>query len=328
MKALLCKAFGDPASLVCEEVADPVPGSGEALVAVRAAGVNFPDALMVQGKYQYKPALPFAPGAELAGDVLAVGTGVTGFKAGDRVIGSVRSGAFAEQAIVPATHLIPLPRGVSYEIGASFTLVYGTSYHALKGRAQLQPGETLLVLGAAGGVGLAAVQIGKALGARVIAAASTAEKLALCRDNGADETINYANEDLRERIKALTAGKGPDVIYDPVGGRFAEPAFRSIAWRGRYLVVGFADGQIPSLPLNLPLLKGASVVGVFWGEFVARQLPDFVQDLRELFGLVAQGKLRPHVSKTYPLAQGAQALQDLLARRVTGKVVIVTDSAA
>jgi NADPH2:quinone reductase len=324
MKALLCKAFGDPASLVYEEVADPVPGPGEALVAVRAAGVNFPDALMVQGKYQYKPALPFAPGAELAGDVLAVGEGVSGFKAGDRVIGSVRSGAFAERAIVPATHLIALPKGVSYEVGASFTLVYGTSYHALKGRAQLQPGETLLVLGAAGGVGLAAVQIGKALGARVIAAASTADKLALCREHGADEVINYSTEDLRERIKALTAGKGPDVIYDPVGGRYAEPAFRSIAWRGRYLVVGFADGQIPSLPLNLPLLKGASVVGVFWGEFVARQLPEFAQDLRELFTLVAQGRLRPHVSRTYPLAQGAQALEDLLARRVTGKVVIVT----
>lgn len=327
MKALLCKAFGDPASLEYGDAPNPVPGPGEVLIAVRAAGVNFPDALMVQGKYQFKPALPFAPGAELAGDVIALGEGVTNAKVGDRVIASVRCGAFAEQAVAPATHLIPLPRGVSYEVGASFTLVYGTSYHALKGRAQLQPGETLLVLGAAGGVGLAAVQIGKALGARVIAAASTAEKLALCRDNGADEVINYTTEDLRERLKALTGGKGPDVIYDPVGGKYAEPAFRSIAWRGRYLVIGFADGQIPSLPLNLPLLKGASIVGVFWGEFVARQLPDFAQDLRELFTLVAQGKLRPHVSQLYPLAQGAQALQDLLARKVTGKVVIVTREA-
>jgi NADPH2:quinone reductase len=324
MKALLCKAFGDPGTLVYDDAPDPVPGPGEVLIAVRAAGVNFPDALMVQGKYQFKPALPFAPGAELAGDVIALGEGVGNAKVGDRVIASVRCGAFAEKAVAPATHLIPLPQGVSYEVGASFTLVYGTSYHALKGRAQLQAGETLLVLGAAGGVGLAAVQIGKALGARVIAAASTPEKLDLCRQHGADEVINYATEDLRERIKALTAGKGPDVIYDPVGGKYAEPAFRSIAWRGRYLVIGFADGQIPSLPLNLPLLKGASIVGVFWGEFVARQLPDFMQDLRELFTLVGQGRLRPHVSQRYPLARGAHALQDLLARKVTGKVVIVT----
>jgi NADPH2:quinone reductase len=217
---------------------------------------------------------------------------------------------------------------VSFEAGAGFTLVYGTSYHALKDRAALEPGETLLVLGAAGGVGLAAVQIGKALGARVIAAASTPEKLEICRANGADETINYVTEDLRERLKALTGGKGPDVIYDPVGGRHAEPAFRSIAWRGRYLVVGFAAGDIPSLPLNLPLLKGASVVGVFWGNFVAREPPAFLRDLTEMFGLVAQGKLRPHVSARYPLAEGAQALNDLMNRKATGKVVITSGAPA
>jgi NADPH2:quinone reductase len=328
MKALLCKSLGLPDTLVYEEVADPVPGAGEVVVEMKAAGVNFPDALVIQGKYQFKPPLPFVPGAELAGIVSAVGEGVKNARVGDRVIGSCQYGAFAEKVIVRASHLIPLPPGISYEVGASFTLAYGTSYHALKGRAGLKAGETLLVLGAAGGVGLAAVQIGRALGARVIAAASTPEKLAICRENGADELINYASEDLRQRIKALTGGKGPDVIYDPVGGRYAEPAFRSIGWGGRYLVVGFADGQIPSLPLNLPLLKGASVVGVFWGEFVARQLPDFVRDLTELFALIAQGKLRPHISARYPLAQGAKALEELLARRVTGKVVITNGDAA
>jgi NADPH2:quinone reductase len=328
MKALLCKSLGLPDTLVYEDVPDPVPGRGEVLVGMRAAGVNFPDALVVQGKYQFKPPLPFAPGAELAGVVLALGEGVKNARVGDRVIGSCPHGAFAEKVIVRATHLIPLPKGVSFETGASFTLAYGTSYHALKGRAGLKAGETVLVLGAAGGVGLAAVQIGKALGARVIAAASTAEKLAICRDNGADALINYSTEDLRERLKELTGGKGPDVIYDPVGGRYAEPAFRSIAWGGRYLVVGFADGEIPRLPLNLPLLKGASIVGVFWGEFVSRQLPDFVRDLTEMFGLIAQGKLRPHISARYPLAQGAQALNDLLARKVTGKVVITNDAGA
>ena len=328
MKALLCKSLGLPDTLVYEDVPDPVPGPGQVVVDMKAAGVNFPDALVIQGKYQFKPPLPFAPGAELAGVVSAVGEGVRNAKVGDRVIGSCPYGAFAEKVLVRASHLIPLPKGMSYELGASFTLAYGTSYHALKGRAGLKAGETLLVLGAAGGVGLAAVQIGKALGARVIAAASTPGKLAVCRENGADELIDYATEDLRERIKALTGGKGPDVIYDPVGGRYAEPAFRSIGWGGRYLVVGFADGQIPSLPLNLPLLKGASVVGVFWGEFVSRQLPDFIRDLTEMFALIAQGKLRPQVSARYPLPQGAQAIADLLARKVTGKVVITSGDAA
>jgi acyl dehydratase len=221
-----------------------------------------------------------------------------------------------------------MPPGLGFDVAASFTLAYGTSYHAIKGRAGLKAGETMLVLGAAGGVGLAAIQIGKALGARVIAAASTPEKLAICKENGADELINYSTEDLRERIKELTSGKGPEVIYDPVGGQYAEPAFRSIAWGGRYLVVGFANGEIPALPLNLPLLKGASVMGVFWGEFVKRQLPDFIKDLTEMFGLIAQGKLRPHISARYPLEHGAQALQDLLERKVTGKVIITNADAA
>ena len=322
MKALLTTELGLPEKLVIAEVPDPIPGPGQVVVDMKAAGVNFPDALIIQGKYQFKPALPFAAGSELSGIVSALGEGVKNFKVGDAVIGSCRNGAFAEKVLVQSAQLIPLPKGVGFDFGASFTLAYGTSYHALKGRANLKAGETLLVLGAAGGVGLAAIQIGKALGARVIAAASTPEKLAICRDNGADELINYSSEDLRERLKVLTDGKGPAVIFDPVGGQYAEPAFRSIAWGGRYLVIGFANGDIPSLPLNLPLLKGASVLGVFWGEFVARQLPDFIRDLTEMFGLVGQGKLRPHISARYPLSQGAQALQDLLDRKVTGKVII------
>ena len=322
MKALLCKQHGLPDTLVYGDTPEPVPGAGEVLVDVKAAGVNFPDVLIIQNKYQYKPALPFAPGAELAGVVSALGPDVTTVKVGDRVIGSVGEGAFAEKALVSVARTIPLPPGVDFDIGAAFTLTYGTSWHALKDRAQLQAGEILLVLGAAGGVGLAAIEIGKALGARVIAAASTAEKLAVCREHGADDFINYASEDLRERLKALTGGKGPNVIYDPVGGQYAEPAFRSIAWRGRYLVVGFANGEIPKLPLNLALLKGASIVGVFWGGYITAEPQHFAADLRDLFGLVKQGKLRPHISARYPLARGAEALNHLMNRQATGKVVI------
>ena len=328
MKALICKTLGLPDALVCEEVPDPQPAPGQVVVEMKAAGVNFPDALVIQGKYQFKPPLPFSPGSELAGVVVALGEGVKGVKLGQSVIASCQYGAFAEKVIVEGRQLIPMPPGLGFDIAASFTLAYGTSYHALKGRAGLKAGETLLVLGAAGGVGLAAIQIAKALGARVIAAASTPEKLAICKDNGADELINYNSEDLRERLKELTGGKGPDVIYDPVGGQYAEPAFRSIAWGGRYLVVGFANGEIPALPFNLPLLKGASIMGVFWGEFVKRQLPDFIKDLTEMFGLIGQGKLRPHISARYPLAQGAQALQDLLERKVTGKDIITNGDAA
>ena len=322
MKALLCKTLGLPDTLRVEEIPDPVPGPGQVLVEMKAAGVNFPDALLIQGKYQFKPPLPFAPGAELAGVVVALGEGVKGVKLGQSVIASCQFGAFAEKVVVDSRQIIPMPAGLGFDVAASFTLAYGTSYHAVKGRAGLKAGETLLVLGAAGGVGLAAIQIGKALGARVIAAASTPEKLAICKESGADELINYRSENLRDRLKELTGGKGPDVIYDPVGGEYAEPAFRSIAWGGRYLVVGFANGAIPALPFNLALLKGASIIGVFWGEFVKRQLPDFIKDLGEMFGLIAQGKLRPHISARYPLAQGAQALQDLLDRKVTGKVII------
>ena len=324
MKALLCKQYGLPDTLVYEDVADPVPGEGEIVVDMKAAGVNFPDVLIIQNKYQFKPALPFSPGGELAGIISAVGPGVSHLKVGDHVIGSTGWGAFSEKVKVSAAKTIPIPKTMPFDTAAAFILTYGTSYHALKDRAELKAGETLLVLGAAGGVGLAAVEIGKAFGARVIAAASTEEKLAVCREHGADMTINYSTEDLRARLKELTGGKGPDVIYDPVGGQYAEPAFRSIAWRGRFLVVGFANGEIPKLPLNLMLLKGASVVGVFWGMFTSTEPQNYRRDVQEMFQLVAEGKLRPHVSASYPLAQGAQALNDMMNRKVVGKVVITS----
>ena len=324
MKALLCKTHGLPDTLVYEDAPDPTPGPGEVVIDMKAAGVNFPDVLIIQNKYQFKPELPFAPGAELAGVVSAVGEGVINTRVGDRVIASTGWGAFVEKVTAQAKKVIPIPDGVGFDTAAAFILTYGTSYHALVDRGTLKAGETLLVLGAAGGVGLAAIEIGKALGARVIAAASTPEKLAVCREHGADELINYTTEDLRERLKALTGGKGPDVVYDPVGGSFAEPAFRSIAWRGRYLVIGFANGEIPRLPLNLALLKGASIVGVFWGDFTAREPQNFASDVATMFGWIAQGKLRPHISARYPLAQGARAIEDMMNRKVVGKVVITT----
>ena len=322
MKALLCKQHGLPDTLVVEEVADPVPGKGEVVVQMKAAGVNFPDVLIIQGKYQMKPPLPFAPGAELAGIVTAVGAGVDNVKVGERVMGSSGHGAFAEKVRVSAAKLIPIPDGVDFDVAAAFTLTYGTSWHALKDRGELKRGETLLVLGAAGGVGLAAIEIGKLLGARVIAAASSPEKLAVCKEHGADALIDYSKEDLREAIKQLTDGNGPDVVYDPVGGAFAEPAFRSIRWRGRYLVIGFANGEIPKLPLNLPLLKGASIVGVFWGSYVSHEPASFAADLRTMFGHIANGELRPHISARYRLADGAKALDDLMNRKAIGKILI------
>jgi NADPH2:quinone reductase len=323
MKAVLCKEWGPAENLVVEEVAGREPGPGEVRIRVRAAGVNFPDVLIIQKKYQVQPALPFTPGSEGAGEVMAVGAGVTSVKPGDRVIVYSGVGSFAEEIIAPAEKVVPMPAGLSFEVAAAFTLTYGTSWHAVRDRAALKPGETMLVLGAAGGVGLSAVEIGKAIGARVIAAASTDEKLAVCREHGADATINYEKEDLREAIKRETGGKGPDVIFDPVGGNFAEPAVRSIGWRGRYLVIGFANGQIPALPLNLMLLKGASVVGVFWGEFTKREPAANAQGMAEMLEWLAQGKLRPHISGTYRLDQVAQALNDMSARKVTGKILIV-----
>lgn len=323
MKAIVCKDWGPPDSLELQDLPDLVPEAGEVVVDVRAAGVNFPDVLTVQGKYQHRPELPFTPGNEFAGTVRAIGAGVNGLKPGDRVIGFTRVGAFAEQVRAPAEVMMPMPPGMDFDTAAAITLTYGTSHHAVVDRAQLKAGETMLVLGAAGGVGLAAIEIGKALGARVIAAASSAEKLEVCRAHGADVLIDYTKEDLREALKAATGGKGPDVIYDPVGGPYSEPALRSIAWRGRHLVVGFAAGEIPKLPWNLMLLKGASVVGVFWGEFAKREPKANLAAMREMLGWMAEGKLKPLVSKRYALGETAQALNDMAERKVTGKVVIV-----
>ena len=324
MKAVLCKQYGPPDSLVVEDLPSPRPGAGEVVVSVKAASVNFPDVLIIQNKYQFKPPLPFSPGSEFAGVVKEFGPDVKGLKPGDKVIAFTTYGAFAEEVKTQASRLLPLPEGMSFESGAAFLLTYGTSDHALRDRGALRAGETLLVLGAAGGVGLAAIEIGSALGARVIACASDEDKLAVCREHGADATINYAAEDLRERIKALTGGRGVDVVYDPVGGPYSEPAFRSIAWRGRLLVVGFAAGDIPRLPLNLALLKGASVVGVFWGDFTRREPKQFADSLRQLGSWYREGKLRPHVSRTFPLDKAAEALKLMAARQVKGKVVLTT----
>ncbi|MDO9192852.1 MAG: NADPH:quinone oxidoreductase family protein [Undibacterium sp.] len=322
MKAVLCKAWGLPDTLVIEEMPDLIPGPGQVAIDVKAAGVNFPDVLIIQNKYQFKPELPFTPGSELSGVIRAVGDAVGNVKIGDKVIAFIGHGAFAQQVLAPANAVIPMPPGMDFDTAAAITLTYGTSHHAVVDRAQLKAGETMLVLGAAGGVGLAAIEIGKALGARVIAAASTDEKLAICQQHGADAIINYSTEDLRDAIKAATDGKGPDVIYDPVGGIYAEPAFRSIAWRGRYLVIGFANGEIPKLPLNLTLLKGASLVGVFWGEFAKREPKANMMAMRELMGWLAEGKIKPHISGRYALKDTATALNDLAARKVTGKIVI------
>jgi NADPH2:quinone reductase len=322
MKALLCKQFGPPESLVLEDVPSPKAGAGEVVVSIKAASVNFPDVLIIQNKYQFKPPLPFSPGSELAGVVKEVGADVKNVKPGDKVIAFTTFGAFAEEVKTEAVRLLPMPQGMDYASGASFILTYGTTDHALRDRANLQAGETLLVLGAAGGVGVAAIEIGKALGARVIACASSDEKLAVCREHGADEVINYASEDLRERIKALTDGKGVDVIYDAVGGAYSEPAFRSIAWRGRHLVIGFAAGDIPKLPLNLALLKGASVVGVFWGDYTRREPKHFAESAHQLARWYAEGKLKPHVSATFPLEKAADAMNLLASRKAKGKVVV------
>ena len=322
MKAVVCKQYGPPESLVYEDLPSPKPGAGEVVISVKAASVNFPDVLIIQNKYQFKPPLPFSPGSELAGVVKEVGSGVTAFRPGDRVMAFTTYGAFAEEAKTEAARLLPLPEKMDFVTGAAFVLTYGTSDHALRDRAALKAGETLLVLGAAGGVGLAAIEIGKALGARVIACASSGDKLAVCREHGADEGIDYASEDLRERIKALTGGRGIDVVYDAVGGPYTEPAFRSLAWRGRLLVVGFAAGDIPKLPLNLPLLKGASVVGVFWGDFARREPREFAASMQQLGRWYAEGRLQPHVSQTLPLARAADAIKLLASRQAKGKVVV------
>jgi NADPH2:quinone reductase len=324
MKAVLCKAFGPPESLVIEDVEPLKPGKGQMVINVKACGVNFPDTLIIQGKYQSKPPFPFIPGSEIAGVVKELGEGVDTFKVGSRVIAYVGMGGFAEEVIAHALSIIPMPRNMEFTTASAFVLTYGTSHHALKDRAQLKQGETLLVLGAAGGVGLAAIEIGKVMGARVIAAASSDEKLEVCKLLGADEVINYATEDLRDRIKQLTGGKGIDVAFDPAGGDYSEPVLRSMAWGGRFLVIGFAAGDIPRIPLNLPLLKVCSIVGVFWGSFMEHDPKRGRHNIHELITWFSEGKLKPHVSATYPLERVADALNDLLNRKVTGKAVLVT----
>ncbi len=322
MRAVLCKQFGPPETLVVEDVPDPTPGPGQVVVDVAGCGVNFPDVLIIEDKYQVKPDLPFSPGGEIAGTVSALGEGVDDLAVGDPVLAMLGYGGMAERVAVPAASVIPVPAGVDLVQASGFLLAHGTSHHALVDRANIQPGETLLVLGAAGGVGLAAVEIGALLGARVIAAASTDEKLELCRSRGATETINYTTEDLRGRIKELTGGAGVDVCYDPVGGGLSEPALRSMAWKGRFLVIGFAAGDIPRIPLNLPLLKGCSIVGVFWGAFTAKEPERNAANLDQLLGWLAAGDLAPHVSGTYPLERAAEAIDDLAQRRATGKVIV------
>ncbi|WP_020595912.1 NADPH:quinone oxidoreductase family protein [Spirosoma panaciterrae] len=325
MKAILCKAYGLPDTLVLEDIPSPVPGPGEVVIQVKACSLNFPDTLTIRNMYQFKPPLPFSPGSEASGVVKEVGEGVTHLKPGDRVFTYGTHGGLAEERLTDARTTIPLPDGMDFITGASTLYAFGTSYHALKDRANLQPGETLLVLGAAGGVGLAAVELGKLMGATVIAAASTDEKLVVCREKGATHLINYTSEDLRERIKDLTQGKGVDVVYDPVGDRWAEPAIRSLAWRGRYLVVGFAGGEIPKIPLNLALLKGCSLVGVFWGMFAQKEAARNGKNLQDIATWVVQGRLAPYVSRRYTLSEAPQALTDMMERRVIGKAVVVME---
>ncbi|WP_428698646.1 NADPH:quinone oxidoreductase family protein [Stappia sp.] len=322
MKAVLCERLGGPESLVLRDIEMPGPGPGEVLVRVAAAALNFFDTLIIEGKYQFRPELPFSPGAEFAGQVMSVGEGVELFEPGDRVMGYVRWGAVREAVIATEDDLVLLPDGVSEDVAAGLTVTYGTALHAFRDRARLEGGESVAVLGASGGVGLAAVEVARAMGARVIACASSAEKLELARAHGADELVNYTEEDLKTRLKALTDGCGVDVVYDPVGGAYAEAALRATGWRGRYLVVGFAAGEIPRLPLNLVMLKGCDVLGVFWGDAIIREPENHRDNMAQLLAWVAEGRIVPHVHALYPIAETARALRELSDRRAKGKVII------
>jgi NADPH2:quinone reductase len=323
MRAVRVHELTGPSALRVDELPDLVPGAGQVVVDVKAAGVNFPDILITKGQYQFKPALPFSPGGEIAGVVRAVGSGVTTLKVGDRVAATMLYGGFAEQVAIPELAAVKLPEAVGFEVGAATLLTYLTTYHALVDRAALRSGESLLVLGAAGGVGTSAVELGALMGARVIAAASSEDKLAFCREHGATDGIDYSKADLKDQLKALTKGNGVDVIYDPVGGALAEPALRSIAWQGRYLVIGFASGEIPKLPLNLVLLKGCQVVGVFWGAFAMREPAKNHAHAEQLFAWVAERKLNPAIDQTFPFARASDALRRIEQRQVKGKVVLV-----
>ena len=325
MRALLCKELGPIGGLTVEEMPSPRPGPGEVVLDVKASSLNFPDALMVQGLYQVKPPLPFSPGMEVAGVVKELGAGVANVKVGDSVIAAPGHGGFAEECLVRADALTPLPEGMALDTAAAFVLTYCTSLHALESCGRLKSGETLLVLGAAGGVGTAAIEIGKAMGARVIAAASSDDKLALCKVLGADETINYTTEDLQKRTLALTGGNGADVVYDPVGGNFTESALRATAWRGRFLIIGFASGEIPKLKANLILLKERSVVGVYWGDAVKRDPAGHRRNLQTLSDWFKSKRINPVISERVSLAQTPAAMQRLTARQIKGKVVVLPE---
>ena len=330
MKAALCTHYGPPEEIVVQDVPSPTPRKGQVVVTIKACGVNFPDVLMIQDKYQFKPALPFSPGGEIAGIVKEAGEGVTAFKPGDRVIVSIGSGGFAEEAVADAARCVPMPANLDFDVASSFFVTYGTSYHALKDRAHIKPGETLVVLGAAGGVGLSAVELGHAMGARVIAAASSQEKVDLAKKHGADDGFVYPTgalsrdqqKALSEDIKRLTGGNGADVLYDPVGGDYAEPALRAMNWEGRYLVIGFAAGDIPRVPLNLTLLKGCDIVGVFWGAAMARDPKTGLANLKQITNWIAEGKLHPYVSARFPLDRAGEAIRMLMDRKAQGKVVV------
>jgi NADPH2:quinone reductase len=322
MKALLCTRYGGPDDLTLADIPDPSPAPGEAVVRIHAAALNFFDTLIIANKYQTKPALPFSPAAEFAGEVEALGEGVTRLKVGDRVLACSGYGAAREKIAIDAEKLIKIPDGLDWDRAAGLCVTYGTTLHALKDRARMKPGETLAVLGASGGVGLAAIEIGKAMGARVIACASSADKLAFAKERGADDTIDYASEDLKDALRRVTGGKGVDVIYDPVGGAYTEAALRSIAWQGRFLVVGFAAGDIPKLPLNLVLLKGCDVLGVFWGSFIERDLAGHRANTAQIMQWCLEGKVSSHIHAVYPLADAPAALKAIAARQVMGKVIL------
>lgn len=333
MKAMLCKAYGPPENLVLEDVPAPVPGKGQVLIGVKACGVNFPDVLIIQDKYQFKPALPFSPGGEVAGVVKTLGEGVKNVKVGDRVCASIGNGGMAEEVCADARRCIPVPDNVPFDVASSWIITYGTSYHALKDRAQLRSGENLVVLGAAGGVGLAAVELGVVMDARVVAGASSQEKVDLAKSRGAANGFVYPNTPLSrdqqkamsESIKSLTGGNGADVLYDPVGDDYAEPALRAMNWAGRYLVIGFAAGNIPKVPLNLTLLKGCSIVGVFWGASTVRDPKGAMSNLLEIMAMIATGELKPYVSERFPLARAGEAIRMLMDRKAQGKVVVTMD---
>jgi NADPH:quinone reductase len=322
MKALLCTRYGTPDDLELADIPDPIPGAGEAVVRIEAAALNFFDTLIIAGKYQYKPDMPFSPAAEFSGTVESIGPGTSPLKSGDRVLGYSTHGAARERIAISADKLVKIPDSLDFDRAAGLCITYGTTLHALQDRARLQPGETLAVLGASGGVGLAAVELGKLMGARVIACASSPEKLDFAKQHGADDGIDYAREDLKDALRQLTQNRGADVIYDPVGGAYSESALRSIAWQGRFLVIGFAAGEIPKLPLNLVLLKGCDVVGVFWGSWIERDPRGHRANTEQLLEWCAQGKLSSHVHAIYPLKEAPAALKAIAARTVMGKVIL------